>query len=232
MPRKTIKDRQTRADLLAKIPAGAARVQVMTAKGELKYKAVTDLADLDVIQTNKYGDPVVMKGSPGRKTPIPVTVATVAVPANATVAAALKRKAASLAHDPVYCQTQKAPDSPDVLHQVMLGLSEEAASLKFERDEAASNNESTANLSAKRVQALRAVGDTWLKRMDQMAGKLIDLDSPGYQAIWKLTMETMREAMNSAKLRPEQIETVFAKFASMVNDEWKVEAKNRMKNVV
>lgn len=232
MPRKTIKDKQARADLLAKIPHGAARVQVLTAKGELKYKAVIDLADSDEIQTNKYGDPVVMKGNPGRKTPITVTAPAVVAPANATVAAVLQRKAASLAHDPVYRTTQKAPDSPDVLHQVMLGLSEEAASLKFERDEAARNNEGTANLSAKRVQALRAVGDTWLKRMDQMAGKLIDLDSPGFLAVYKLLMETMREAMNGAKLRDEQIETVFAKFASLVNDEWKVEAKNRMKNVV
>lgn len=206
-------------------------MQVMTAKGELKYKAVPDLADTDEIQTNKFGDPVVMKGSPGRKA-ADVTLQSVAAPANATVAAILQRKAASLAHDPVYCQTQRAPDSPDVLHQVMLGLSEEAASLKFDRDEAARNNESTANLSAKRVQALRAVGDTWLKRMDQMAGKIIDLDAPGFQAVFTLLMETMREAMNGAKLRDEQIETVFAKFAAMINDEWKVEAKNRMKNVV
>jgi len=233
MPRKTIKDRQARADLLAKIPAGAARVQVLTAKGELKYKAVADLADTDDIQTNKFGDPVVMRTSPGRKAPVAAAVAlAVAAPANATVAAVLHRKQVSVAHDPVLLAVQKTPDSPDVLHQVMLGLSEEAASLKFERDEASRNNESTANLSSKRVQALRAAGDTWLKRMDQMAGKLIDLDSPGFLAVYKLLMDTMREAMHGAKLRDEQIETVFAKFAAMVNDEWKVDAKNRMKNVV
>lgn len=220
------KDKQVRADLLAKVPPSATRVRVLTVKGEQKYKALDDLADSDTIQTNKYGDPIVMKGAPGRKTVVDVG------PANATVAEILKRKQASMDGDPVLLKTKRAPDSPDVLHEVIVGLSEEAASLKFERDEAAREGKDSSGLSAKRVQALRAVGDTWLKRMDQMSGKIIDLDSPGFQALFKHLMDTMREAMNTSKLRPEQIETVFARFAAMVNDEWKVEAKNRMKNVV
>jgi len=224
--RKTVKDKHARADLLAKIPPSATRVQVKTAKGEQKYKEIIDLADSDEIQTNKFGDPIVMKGSPGRKTAVDVG------PINATVAVLLQRKRDVLDQDPVLLKTKKAPDSPDVLHEVIIGLSEEAASLKFERDEAAREGKDTSGLSAKRVQALRAVGDTWLKRMDQMAGKLIDLDSLGFSALFKLMMETMRESMTAAKLRPEQIETVFAKFAALVNDEWKIEARNRMKNAV
>jgi hypothetical protein len=185
-----------------------------------------DLADSDEIQTNKFGDPIVMKGSPGRKNP------TVVGPANATVAVLLTRKQSLLDTDPVLLKTRKVPDSPDVLHEVLVGLSEEAASLRFERDEAAREGKDTSGLSAKRVQALRAVGDTWLKRMDQMAGKTIDIDSPGFQALFKFLMETMRGAMNSSKLRDEQIGTVFAKFSSMMDDDWKVEAKNRMKNAI
>lgn len=227
MTRK-LKDQHTRADLIARIPPSATRVRVLTAKGAQKYKGINDLADSDEIQTNKLGDPIVMKGAPGRKAPGVVALG----PANATVGLLLTRKQSSLDTDPVLQKTRKDPDSPDVLHEVIVGLSEEAASLKFERDEAAREGKDTSGLSAKRVQALRAVGDTWLKRMDQMAGKTIDMDSLGFQALFKFLMETLREAMNSAKMRDEQIETVFAKFAAMVNDEWKVEAKNRMKSVV
>lgn len=226
MARKVTKTQQTRSDLLAKIPPSAARVRVVTAKGEQKYKEITDLLDSDVIQTNKFGDPIVMKAAPGRKVAVDVG------PVNATVAVLIQRKRDTLDLDPVYNKTKKAPDSPDVLHEVIIGLSEEAASLRFERDEAAREGKDTSGFSAKRVQALRAVGETWLKRMDQMSGKLIDLESPAFQALWTHIMGTLRDAMNASKLRPEQIETVFAKFSAMTNAEWNAEAKNRMKNAV
>lgn len=224
--KKLNKDKQDRADLLAKIPPSATRVRVRTAKGDQKYKPIAELVDTDEIQVTKFGDPIVMKGSPGRKTTVTVG------PVNATVAVLIQRKTSSLDTDPVLMKTRGAPDSPDVLHEVLVGLSEEAASLRFERDEAAREGKDTSGLSAKRVIALKAVGDTWLKRMDQMSGKLVDMDSQGFQALYGLLMETMRTAMTATKLRPEQVETVFAKFASLVDDDWKVEAKNRMKNVV
>lgn len=226
MSRKTQREKQERADLLAKIPPSATRVLVHTAKGEQKYKAISDLVDSDEVQVNKFGDPIVMKGSPGRKTPLDVG------PVNQTVAVLIQRKQGVLDTDPVLRKTRQDPDSPDVLHEVIVGLSEEAASLRFERDEAAREGKDTSALSAKRVQALRAVGETWLKRMDQVAGKTLDMDSAGFKALFQYMMETLREAMNAAKLRPEQIETVFAKYAAMVGDEWKAEAKNRMKNAV
>lgn len=219
------KSNQERADLLAKIPPSATRVRVITAKGGQKYKEVTDLLDSDVIQTNKFGDPIVMKRAPGRKTAVDVG------PANRVIAVLLQRKQHTLDTDPVLLKTKKSPDSPDVLHEVIVGLSEEAASLKFERDEAAREGKDSSGLSAKRVQALRAVGETWLKRMDQVSSKLVDMDSPAFTALFKFLMDTFKEAMNSAKMRPEQVETVFAKFSAMVNDEWKAEAKNRMKSV-
>ena len=217
--------KQDRADLLAKIPPSATRVLIVTAKGIKKYKPVEEVLDSDVIQTNKSGDPVVMKKSPGRKKP------TIVGPANATVAVLIRRKEEALGADPVLLKAKKDPDSPDVLHEVILGISEEAASLRFERDEAAREGRDSSGMSAKRVQALRAVGDTWLKRKDQLAGKVIDMDSQGFQELFKFMMSTLKDAMNSVKMRDEEIETVFAKFASMITDDWKVEAKNRMKNV-
>jgi hypothetical protein len=226
MPRKSVKDKQRRADLLAKIPPSAKRVQVETAKGEIKYKAIDDLADSDVIQTKANGDPIVMKGKPGKP-----AVANVG-PANATVAALLKRKQQVMAGDDIVQQVQADPESSDLLTAIITGLAEEQASLKFEREEAAREGKDTSGLSAKRVQALRATAETWLKRADQITHKAIDLDSASFSTLFKFILDTMREAMNGARLRPEQIETVFGKFSDMVDEDWKNEAKIRMKKSV
>lgn len=226
MPRKSVQDKRRRADLLAKVPPSATRVRVLTDKGEQKYKVIADLADTDVIQTKKNGDPIVMKGSPGRKTALSVG------PANATVAAVLQRKQAAMDGDDILVQMKADPESADLLQAIIVGLGEEAASLKFERTEAAREGKDTSGLSSKRVQALRATAETWLKRIDQLSTKTIDLDSPGFGNLFRFMLETLREAMNAAKLAPEQVETVFAKFSSMVDEDWKNEAKTRMKRSV
>ena len=211
---------------MAKVPPSATRIRVLTPKGEQKYKAIADLADADVIQTNKAGDPIVMKGKPGRKS------AGTAAPANSTVADSLKRKAVAMQGDDILAQMKTNPESADLLTAIITGLGEEQASLKFERTEAAREGKDTSGFSSKRVQALRATAETWLKRMDQLTTRTIDLESPGFGVLFKHIMDTFREAMNSTRFRPEQIETVFAKFSSMVDDDWMAEAKNRMKKLV
>ncbi len=221
--RRTVKDKQRRADLLAKVPPSATRVRVLTAKNETKYKAIADLSDSDRIQTKKNGDPIVMKGTPGRKSSINVG------PLTPTIAAILARKTVALKDDEILRQMRADPESSDLLQAVIIGLGEEAASIKFEREEAAREGKDTSGLSSRRVQALRATAETWIKRMDQVMAKTIDLDSPGFGILFKFMMESLREAMNAAKLRPEQVETVFAKFSSMITDDWKNEAKTRMK---
>ena len=228
MPRKSSTDKKARADLLAKVPPSATRVQVLTAKGDKKWRSLDPidknaLSASDTIQVNKMGDPIVMKGTPGRKSNVTVG------PVNPTVAELIKRKKVAMDEDPVLVSISTAPDSANVLNEVIRGLGEESASLKFEREEASREGKDTSGLSSRRVQALRAVGDTWLKRMDQLTAKAIDLDSPAFGVVWKHMMDTMREAMNSAQLRPEQVNTVFAKFSSMIDDEWKAEVKSGMK---
>lgn len=218
------KNKQRRADLLAKVPPSATRVKVLTAKGQRKYKALDDLADDDMIQTNKDGDPIVMKGKPGRKSTPNIG------PANATVAAILQRKQSALQGDSILKTIGSSPDSPDVLHEVIKGLGEEAASLKFEREEAARDGKDTTAISSRRVQALRATAETWLKRADQLGSKLIDLEGAPFAALFRHQMETLRDAMLGSRMRDEQIEMVLNKFADIVDsDDWKNEANIRMK---
>jgi hypothetical protein len=226
MPRAFVKDRQERAVLLSRLPEGATRVKVENEIGKTCYKEIDNLADTDKILTKDDGTPIVMFASPGRKRHV------VLEPVNSTVKEILKRKEAFVQKDPLCQITHQDPESPDVLQHVMVGISEEAASIAFERQEAERQGKDTATLSQRRIQAMRAVGEAWLKRKEQVSARGIDLDSPAFESVFAYTMETFKEAMTSAKARPEMIETVFAKFAQMINDEWKAEAKTRMKKLV
>lgn len=213
-----------RAELLALIPDDARRIRVVDAKGKQRYRLPDEIKDSDDIQTDVNGVPIVMRGSPGRKkgfTPKGTTP---------QVSGALYRKKVALVSDPLMELLTSNPESPDVLHEVIRGMTEEAVNLKEERNEAARDGKDTLQHSAKRVNALRAIADTWLKRMDQISNKMIDLDSGTFEILYKFLLETFRDSMRAANLRPEQIETVFSRFAATVgNEEWRNEARTRMK---
>ena len=213
-------------DLIAKIPAGTRYVQVLTETGQLKWKEVSDIADSDDIQVRKSGEPVVMRDKPGRpKKMINLT------PANPIVAEILKRKEAAIEADPILNIVKQNPESADVLGQIMAALSTEAASIEFDRKESERKGCDSGSLSQRRIQALKAIGDTWLKRKEQIAEVDIDFDSPSFKTLFEFIMENFREAMNACEIRGELIETVFSKFAKRVGDkDWEAEARNRMTN--
>lgn len=218
---------QDRMEILAKIPPTATRVQVLTVKGVVKYKEISDLADTDEIQTKDNGDPIVMYSKPGRKS----KASTAQAPVNAVVAEIVKRKKDAVAQDDIVRQIDTDPESSDLLVAVIRGLGEEQANLRFEIEEASREGKDSSTLSSKRIQALRATAETWLKRQDQMSNRAIDLESPAFQALFSFIMETMRSSMSACRLRDEVVDSVFAKFSSnIVGDEWKNEAKNRMKS--
>lgn len=218
------KSKQRRADLLAKCPPSATRILVLTAKGDKKYKPLDALDFSDLIQTKKNGDPIVMKLQPGRKSPLAVG------PVNPTVAAILARKVAAMSTDEILVQIKANPESPELLTAIIVGLGEEQASLKFEREEASREGKDTSGLSSKRVQALRATADTWFKWIDQLTGAVVDLESPMYSALFEHTMGSLHQAARATKLRDEQIEILFTRFSTIVGTpEWKEEARLLMK---
>lgn len=191
--------------------------------GQTRYKDVSDLADTDEILLKGDGTPIVMRSSPGRRSTPNIG------PENATIAEVLKKKDSHLATDPLLQMTRHDPESPNVLQEVMVGISEEVASINFERKEAERRGKDTGTLSQRRIQGLRALAETWLKRKEQITSREIDLDSKPFDAVFQFIMETFRDAMGAAKMRPEAIETVFAKFALMIDDDWKNEARVRQK---
>jgi hypothetical protein len=219
---------QEKDALLGLIPNGAARVKVITDTGHRKWRPIAQIEAGDTLVILK-GIPIYMMSNPGRhalaKTPPP------APPASPLIAHAIKRKKETLHGDALLGTIKKDAGSDQVLQEVILGLADEAASLKFERSEAESDGKETSALSIRRVSALKAIAETWLKRKDQYANKEIDFDSPVFKTVFKFIMETFKGALLDSNARPEMIETVFAKFSKAIeSDDWLIEAKNRTKN--
>lgn len=224
---RTKPEPQDRQTLLAMLPLGTERVKVRESSGKVRYKDPDLLADDDAILTKKGGKPIVMRESPGRKGAVTFDAA------NKKVAALMERKRKLIEGDRILAATHQDTEGGEVLQQVVQGLGEEAASLLFERMEAERKGEETSALSIRRINALKAIADTWLKRKDQLVARGIDLDSPGFAALFEFIMVTMQEAMQSTGVRGEMVEAVFAKFSSTVGDDsWKNEAKNRVKKAI
>jgi len=223
---KRPKSKEEQERLLALLPPGSKRILVVTEKGDQIYRDVAAVSETDVIQVNKDGIPIVMKAAPGR--PQNVELA----PVNRVVAEIVRRKNDSILKDPVLQAVKTSPEDAAVLHQVVLALGEEAASLGFERLEAERDGKETSNISIRRVNTLKALADTWLKRKDQIVSRGIDLNSPVFKALLQYLLETFQEALVETGERPEMVEAVFARLGKLMSEGWEAEAKNRMKKVL
>lgn len=218
-------------DILALIPKDAKRVKVRTEKGHEKYRDISDGLDAilpsDEIVLNG-NTPVTMKSTPGRKkkTPAPKAPA----PVNQTVAALVAQKQAFFDNDPLLKQVEENVESEDTLLLVMRGYAQESASLEFERMEAERNGTETSQLSIRRINALKALSDTWIKRKEQLSAKTIDMESPAFSRLFAFMLDTFREAMLAGNVPRDQAETVFARLSDRMTDEtWETEANNKMK---
>lgn len=214
------------------IPQGASRVQVTDEVGKIVWRKPSDLRDTDTIKFNpNTGEPYVMYGTPGVTSPQTPATPTASAPttSNAVISAIKSRKKEVLERDAVVATAKKNPESADILTNVIHGLAEESASLYFERLEAERKGEDTSQLSMRRVQALKAVGDTWLKKKEVLASNGVDLDSPSFKIVFTHIAETFRRACDIAGVRPEMSESVFAEFGRLVDDvDWVAEAKAKM----
>jgi len=227
MPRKS-KHQTERERLLAMVPKDAVTIQVRDEFGHIRYRKPYELADNDDIQMTKKGDPIVTMSKLGRRLNDGVVELE---PVNDAVAELLKQKQDIMDRDPIIETARKAPESTDLLHYVMMALAEEAASIGFERQEAERQGAETSNISTRRINALKTVVDTWLKRKDQITTKDVDLKSLGTKALFGYIFEMFKDAMESSGIVPEMTETIFAKVAKILDsDQFENEAKNRMKN--
>lgn len=208
------------------VPEGALRVRVTDEKTKICWRRIEDVRPTDTIDLTEKGQPQWMHNNIGR--PRQKTLAMVAPPANQLIGDLLVVKQASLRNDPIILASESTPESAEVLNQVLLAIAEEAASIRFERQEAERNGTETSTLSMRRVMALKAIGDTWIKRKEQIQHQAVDMDSPAFQELFKYISETFSRAMAAAGVRQELMDSVFSQFAKLLDDDWKREAKTRM----
>jgi hypothetical protein len=207
------------------IPPEVHRVKVVDLKGQIKLRKIEELAAGDTVSLDGAGLPIFLEGRSGR----PKKLEDAMPPATPLIGDLLRIKQGHLRNDPILQAAESAPESSEVLNQVVLAIGEEAASLRFERMEAERKGTDTSQLSMRRVAALKAIGDTWIKRKEQIQSRVIDLESPPFQALFTFITETFVRAMQSAGVRQELSDSVIAQFAKQLDDSWKNEAKARMK---
>jgi len=209
--------------ILRNLPDGTSRVQVVTASGRTRFKKPAEVAHDDQIMLNKTGEPIVMRGRPGRKPKIELA------PVNENVGEVMEAKQEHIGGDPLVAEAGANPASDDVLDNILAALAAESASLEFERMEAERHGRDSSGISSKRARVLKGMADVWLKRKQVAAEGSVDLESPAFQVVFSFMLETVRGSLEDAGARPEFIETIFTKLSKRLDDGWKEEAKARVK---
>lgn len=210
------------------VPPGTLRIRVVDSKGAIRWRKLNEVRPDDAADLDKEGRPTFMSRPLGR--PSKLELHDVMPPATPVVGDLIRVKASQMRTDTISQVVESTPESADVLHQVMLGMTEEQASLRFERMEAERNGQETSQLSMRRVQALKAIGDAWIKRREQVQSRAIDIESPAFEALLRLLAETFALAMQDVGVRDEVRDSIFANFSKRLDDDWKTEAKSRMKD--
>lgn len=218
---QTVEDRKY---ILKNLPAGTRRIQVTGPNGKQGYKRPDDV-DLihDEISVNVDGSPVIMRGSPGRPKGNPLR------PLTPQLVEVAEAREGHVDGDLLIIETHKDSEGTQVLDQIMVGLAAEAASLEFDRNEAHRKGEDGSHISVKRARVLKTMADTLIMRKKASEGKLVDMESPQFSALFSYTLETFKGAMVSAGCRPELVETVFTRLGGILDDSWREEAKARMR---
>lgn len=210
------------------VPEGVLRVSVTDEKGKVCWRKIEEVRGTDTIFLSPKGEPQWMRNPLGR----PKSARSLhdeLPPANDTIKDLIRVKDATLRSDPLILTVENNPESADVLNQVILGIAEESASLRFERMEAERNGVDTSPLSMRRVAALKAIGDSWIKRKEQIQTQAVDMESPAFRGLFRFISQTFSEAMAKAGVRDELAQSVMSEFSKSLDDDWKSEAEAHMK---
>jgi len=215
--------------ILDSLDPSVKRVLVKTATGTQKWRTIdpgqSTLEDADEILFGADGLPRTMTAKPGRP-----RKAAPQQPVNPKAALVVGDKHRFYRGDKLLQKINKDIDSDDVLRLVMQGFAEESASLGFERLQAELRATETSQISIRRINALKAVADTWLKRKEQLANRSIDLSSTAFSRLFAFIVETFREVLMNLNYSPDEIQVIMTKLSDRLSDDtWEEEARSSMK---
>lgn len=219
-------------EVLPHIPSTAKRVKIQNASGQEKWRDPEERENGDkVIISN--GEAGFMYSKPGRKsskeredevTPQPTTV-------DAEESSLLRKR--FMERDMISSRVCENPSGESVLDAVLDALAEEQASLAFERKTAESRNAPISQISLRRVNALKTMGELWFKRKEQLATKEIDLASDEFARLLQFVIATFIEAMEKSQVDQDSIAVVGQTLLSLIRDEsWVSQARKKMRDPV
>lgn len=207
---------------LQMIPVDAEKVRVQKPDGSLVWVCPSKIQDGDVIPLNKKGKPSI---TTPRKTFKKKT-------SSGLVRQMTTQRQQHLSKDPILvslANSSQAKD-PDVLFHIIQSIAEETSRVDHTRELLDLQGGDSTKLSVRRVQALRQMAELWVKSVSNASSKTIDLDSPVFTALFGLLMTTLKDVMLTTGIRPDEVQTVFSKLATQVeNEEWRVRAHRAMK---
>ena len=166
--------RQTKEDreyILANLPGGVRRVQVIEPNGKQVYKRPDDVDVVrDQIMLASDGTPICMRGKPGRKPKAQLN------PVTPQIAEVEQARQEHISQDPLRHAAKKDAESDEVLNGIIAAMADEAAAIEFERGEAARHGQDTTNHSSKRAGAQGHGGHQGSEQ--QIEGVIIDSTPP------------------------------------------------------
>lgn len=221
-----------------KVPKDATRIQVADPSGKVFYIKVDQVLPEHRIQTTPAGDPIVQTQDPGT-TPKALKAA---VRRDPSLDASMKLtvwdpavdeptfRALVMEGDPITKAIDSSPDSPDVLTFAIRALAEEQAHLRFSRFKAEKAGQETSLISTRRISALTNLAAVWIRRREQLATKVIDLESVAFEIVFAQIIKTFVACLEDAGETEMMIQKIMNIASKRFNDpEWRKETIAKMK---
>lgn len=112
------------------------------------------------------------------------------------------------------------------MNMLLIEIAEEISHLKYERRKAAEEGRATAKYTAARVNSLKSLAETIIRRKEAAIAENLDLKSPRIQKIFKIWMQFFYEAMEKSNVSSEVINVVFQQMkADMVGWEKRMDSE-------
>lgn len=234
---------QDRKALLAQAPPDAERVRVRNSEGKEKWRKFKDLKASDTILLKKNGLPSFC-AAPGRppkggkkkrkvrkKPPTPKI---------GDIQARVAARKAFVDDDDLVRVAKNNPDSLESMRYVMSAFAEEAAGANFRKLWAEQQGRSTTKEANQRVRYLRYYLESWLQHKELLIADkesnrgAIDMESPAFQALFVLIVETFREVLlNVDGLESRMVQYIITSFSKRVNsEEWLQKASKRIQESI
>lgn len=159
----------------------------------------------------------------GRPPKIPIK------PSSPEVAQLMKNKKK---HQDSYALLQQIKDDADslnILDLAMQELAKESASLDFERGEAERKGNDTSSLSSKKINATKALIDTYFRKRDSLVNESFDFKGKKFQKLFEFWLTKFRKSCERSGMSEEQIQRLFT-VAGEEFDDWEDEALRYIKS--